>query len=300
MRSVNQMGDRHLKTAALSNQPSFSKHRSRLPVRTLLSVVVIFNSILLLTVMALMLREGPFWAPEETQAAATRPTDPQPPPAPELGPRHQWSYEEWVAQLQREADAIAENQPPRLSVLAGDSISLWFPSDLLPTERHWLNQGISGEISSGLLNRLDVFEQTDPETIFIMIGINDLIRGIGDETIVANQTLIVQDLKEMHPNAQIVLQSILPHGAEQATWEGKEQLLEVPNHRIQTLNERLKIVADQEDIYYLDLYSLFSNAEGNLRPELTTDGLHLNSEGYLVWRSAIQLFSQIELQEGKE
>jgi len=46
---------------------------------------------------------------------------------------------------------------------------------------------------------------------------------------------------------------------------------------------------------YLDLYPMFSDAEGNLQTELSTDGLHLNEQGYLVWRSALQLFGQIQL-----
>ncbi|MDJ0801036.1 MAG: G-D-S-L family lipolytic protein, partial [Calothrix sp. MO_167.B12] len=40
---------------------------------------------------------------------------------------------------------------------------------------------------------------------------------------------------------------------------------------------------------------LFTNEQGNMRLELTTDGLHLSSQGYLVWSSALQLYSQMKL-----
>lgn len=216
-------------------------------------------------------------------------------PPPQISPRHRWTYQEWVAQLEREAEAVAVNPPKRLTVLAGDSLSLWFPPDLLPTGRTWLNQGISGETSSGLLKRLKALDMTEPETVFIMIGINDLIRGIDDQTLLNNYREIVRDLRWVHPDTQIVVQSILPHSAEQATWEGRARLLAIPNSRIRQLNRELEAIAIAEGAFYLNLHPLFTDDRGNLRPELSTDGLHLNDRGYLVWNSGIQLFSQLKL-----
>jgi len=87
----------------------------------------------------------------------------------------------------------------------------------------------------------------------------------------------------------------LPHSGEQATWEGRDRLLAIPNSRIREINRRLGEIANTENALYLDLYPMFSDAEGNLQTELSTDGLHLNEQGYLVWRSALQLFGQIQL-----
>jgi lysophospholipase L1-like esterase len=217
------------------------------------------------------------------------------PNPPVLGPRHQWTYQEWVTQLGREAEAAAVNQPERLTILVGDSLTLWFPPQLLPPAQTWLNQGISGETSTGLLKRLQVFDRVKAETIFLMIGINDLIRGVGEETIIANHRQIVRDLRWIHPQAKIVVQSILPHGGEQASWEGRDRLLAIPNSEIREINQRLKEMTSSENVLYLDLYPLFTDASGNLRQDLSTDGLHLNDQGYLVWRSALLVFSQLEL-----
>ncbi|HLP88272.1 MAG TPA: SGNH/GDSL hydrolase family protein [Nostocaceae cyanobacterium] len=208
---------------------------------------------------------------------------------PQLGTRHKLSYEQWLDILKQEAQAAAEKKPQNLTVLAGDSLSLWFPPELLPDNTNWLNQGISGETSSGLLKRLDLFDRTQPEKIFIMIGINDLIRGIDDQEILANQRRIMRYLRRTHPQAQIVVQSILPHGAETATWEGKDKLLAIPNSRISQLNEEIKKIAKRQGVKYLDLYPLFTNKQGNLHPNFTTDGLHLSPQGYLVWRTALQM-----------
>jgi lysophospholipase L1-like esterase len=212
--------------------------------------------------------------------------------APELGPRHQLTYQQWVDILKQEANVAAEKRPQRLSIMAGDSLSLWFPVELLPEDRNWLNQGISGETSGGLLQRLSLFDKTQPETIFVMIGINDLIRGVNDEVILDNQRQILRYLRKTHPKTKIFVQSILPHGAEDATWEGREKLLAIPNSRIQKLNQQLRSIATKQSVTYLDLYPLFTSQKGNIRPEFTTDGLHLSPAGYVVWRTALQVYQQ--------
>jgi lysophospholipase L1-like esterase len=199
--------------------------------------------------------------------------------------------------LQQEAEVAAEKQPANLNVLLGDSLSLWFPPDLLPTNKNWLNQGISGEVSLGLWQRLRLFDRTQPERIYLMIGINDLIREVDDQTLLKNYRKIVRRLRRVHPQTQIVVQSILPHGGEESTWEGRDRLIAIPVSRIQQLNQELAVLAQEEDVKFLDLYPLFTNAQGYLRADLTTDGLHLNRQGYLVWRSAIQMYTQLVLGE---
>ena len=223
-----------------------------------------------------------------------------PPLGPSLGPRHQLNYQKWVAILRQEANAVAENAPQNLNILAGDSLSLWFPSDLLPNDKKWLNQGISGEVSAGLWKRLNLFDRTQPERIFVMIGINDLIRQVSDEDILWNYRLIVRRLRRIHPQTEIVIQSILPHGGEASTWEGRDRLLVIPNTRIQSLNQQLETIAQEEGGKYFNLYPLFTDESGNLRLELTTDGLHLSRQGYLVWSSALKMFAQSQLQPQKD
>lgn len=206
------------------------------------------------------------------------------------------SYEQWREILAEDARTMAAKNPDHLSVLLGDSLSLWFPGELMPGRRVWINQSISGEKTRGLLNRLDFLRDNDVEAVFLMIGINDLIWGESDEEILANYREIVRRLKQAHPKTQIVVQSILPHGGEESSWESRDKLAALPSERIQRMNDALKAIAADNQAYYLDLYPIFVTGDGTLRPDLTTDGLHLNRQGYLVWRSAIALYAQLELQ----
>lgn len=214
---------------------------------------------------------------------------------PQLGDRQYLDYQQWVDLLRQEAQAT--RNAPRLTVLLGDSISLWFPSSMLPGRRTWINQAISGEHSDMLLRRLDSLDESNVETIFLMIGINDLIAGKPEGQVTQNIQETIVYLKKHHPNAEIVVQSILPHGAENATWEGRDRLLQLPNDRIQAVNIALEQVATKHKVHYLNLYPLFANGEGALRPDLTTDGVHLNDLGYLVWRTAIALLLSTELED---
>ena len=240
--------------------------------------------------------EEPTVLPQASAAAATIASS----ESATQGEQRRLTYEEWVTLLGREIEKMAAKNPDHLTILLGDSLSLWFPAELLPGRRVWMNQGISGEKTHTLRSRLDSLNVADVDTIFLMIGINDLIWGQSDQQLLDNYRDIMDYLTTYHPDTQVVVQSILPHGAETSTWESRHLLLELPNERIREMNRSLEDIADDYDAYYLELYPIFATGEGKLRPDLTTDGLHLNREGYLVWRAAIALYSQLELPQRGE
>lgn len=192
------------------------------------------------------------------------------------------THEQWQQLLRHEAQAIAQGQGDnRLTVLLGDSLSQWFPSQGLPRGSFWLNQGISGENSHQVRQRLRALQSTRPSTIYLMVGINDLRQGAEDATILANLRAIAQELRQQHPEAVIVLQSLLP-----TRWPS------LGRERLEPLNRAIRQVAQAEGLVYLHLYPLFTDTDGQLRSELTTDGLHLSPQGYQVWQAALQAAEQ--------
>ena len=189
------------------------------------------------------------------------------------------TYEQWQSLLIQEAKALAYGQGNNpLSVIVGDSLTMWFPPDKLSKNNLWLNQGISGENTTQILRRLKYkdFGQTKPDRIYVMAGINDLRQGAADQTILNNHRQIMRQLHKDYPQAEIIVQSILP-----------TRFASIPDRRLRYLNQQLEMITAQEGVSFLDIYDVFLNQEGQLRRELTTDGIHLSMAGYEAWSWSI-------------
>jgi lysophospholipase L1-like esterase len=187
------------------------------------------------------------------------------------------TYEQWLALLAAEAEAMAQRQGDRsLTIVVGDSLAQWLPLGNLPPQQLWLNQSVSGETTAHMLDRLSYFADTRPRAIHIMGGINDLKQGVPEAEVVNNLAAMLTRLHQQHPQARLVVYSILP-----------TRLGHLPSDRIQRVNRQLAAIATRRGATFVDLHPSFSDAGGQLRPELTTDGLHLSPQGYVLWRSAL-------------
>lgn len=187
------------------------------------------------------------------------------------------THQQWKNLLAQEAQAVVKGQGDnRLAILVGDSLSLWFPPDYLPEGYLWLNQSISGENSTQILNRLSIFAHTEPDIIYVMAGTNDLRQGVSDEQILNTIRQILHRLRQTHPQAQIIVQSILP-----------TRVSIQSSDRIHHLNEQIAAIAVQQQANYLNLYALFLGRDNQLRPQLTTDGIHLTPLAYQIWQQEL-------------
>lgn len=170
--------------------------------------------------------------------------------------------------------------PKNCVVFLGNSITevgRW--SELLPADKA-VNRGISGDNSWGVVNRLDQVLAVKPRKIFLMIGVNDIKRGTPIPCIVANYERIITKVKAQSPKTTLYLQSVLPV---------TESILasiyaKINNQTIRTLNEQLQVLAVKYQLTYVDLHNeVFREENGQLKRELTTDGLHLKHAAYLLW-----------------
>ena len=187
------------------------------------------------------------------------------------------TYQDWLHLLSREARSMAAGQGNNaLTVIVGDSLSLWMPTEFLPQHRFWLNQSISGETAAGMAKRLYMFDHTNPDKIHVMAGINDLKNGATDTEVLGSLQILMQQLRHKHPEAEVIIHSILP-----------TRLPHLPSDRIRSINQQLAQMAEQQGTTFLDLQLYFSDTEGHLREDLTTDGLHLNYRGYSMWQTAL-------------
>ncbi len=148
------------------------------------------------------------------------------------------------------------------------------------------NRGISGDVTEGILNRLDEVTESHPSKIFIMIGINDLARGISNKEILDNYKMIVNRIIEASPKTEIYIESILPVNDSYGRF--KKHYAKADS--IVPMNNELKKLAKEKGQTYVDLYSFFVDSEGKLKDEFTEDGLHINGNGYQLWKSLVEKY----------
>lgn len=168
-------------------------------------------------------------------------------------------------------------------VLIGDSITeIYNSSDLFipytkSTGRFVLNRGISGDTSDRLLERLESNAlNITPSHLVILIGTNDIAKGIDISVIENNIASIISLTKEKSPNTKIILQAIYPvNYSISRSMVGSRK-----NSVIINLNKNLALLAEKEKITWLDLTEHLSDAEGNLLADYTYDGLHPNAAGF--------------------
>ena len=161
----------------------------------------------------------------------------------------------------------------------GDSITEGGDWESLLGDNTAVNRGISGDITYGVLGRLDDVVARRPSKLFILIGINDIGKDIPDNVIADNIRKIIQDVGRRSPETEIILQSLLPVNP---TVQGFPQHYDKQEHVMNT-NRLLHIVAAATGVTLVNLFEPFLDARYRLDPQFTYDGLHLNDAGYAKW-----------------
>lgn len=87
----------------------------------------------------------------------------------------------------------------------------------------------------------------------------------------------------MSPETQIYVQSLLPV----TTYYNKFYEHTCHWKEIPEINQKIKTVTEKEQVQYIDLFSHFVDAEGQMQKQYTNDGLHLLGKGYLLWKEII-------------
>jgi len=170
-------------------------------------------------------------------------------------------------------------------VFFGDSITFGADWERLFPESPVVNRGISGDTTSGLLNRQNEIIALRPKQIFLMIGTNDLCFGRPVDQVVENYSKILARFQAELPGTPVYVQSILPFNDQMFPSNGLRK-----NQNIRALNKAIKPLAQKFGYEYLDLSGAFTGKDGRLLQQYTYDGLHLNDDAYQVWRRLIDSY----------
>jgi lysophospholipase L1-like esterase len=152
------------------------------------------------------------------------------------------------------------------------------------------NRGISGDITFGILERLDEVTEGKPAKIFILIGINDISRNVPDSFIISNYRKIISRIKIESPKTKIYFHTLMPVNNEFTQFKNHYN----KDEHILFVNKELKKLAVKEKVTVIDLYPHFLNADKKLDKKYTIDGLHLTSAGYQVWADILKKGKYLE------
>lgn len=185
------------------------------------------------------------------------------------------------------------SNPKQEIVFLGDSITAAISWTELFRNPNISSRGIDGDKTYTLVNRLAEVTESQPQKIFLMVGINDLFEVADPEEVQAKYYDLLSQIKAATPNSKVYIQSVLPINSElvYVAYHNKKRKknnqTEVSNEIISSLNATLEKFAQEFNYEYIDLYSHFLDNNQQLKSEYTYDGIHLTSAGYLQWRKLI-------------
>lgn len=183
--------------------------------------------------------------------------------------------------------AVFKKQPISTEkiIMLGNSITEGGDWKKLLADTTIVNRGISGDVTFGVLNRLDEITKRKPSKVFLLIGINDLSRNTPTEVIIENIFNIAYRIRAASPKTQLFVQSILPLNE---SFQNFPKQFKGKQEQVIHINSQLSKYADKMKYAYLDLYSKFTDKSGNLEAKYATDGLHLTAAGYQNWSSILK------------
>ncbi|MFN0020543.1 MAG: platelet-activating factor acetylhydrolase IB subunit [Pirellulaceae bacterium] len=147
-------------------------------------------------------------------------------------------------------------------------------------KRNAVNLGIGGDRTQHVLWRLDNgnVEGIKPKLAVLMIGTNNSGSNTSEQ-IAEGVKAIVEKLRTKLPETKVLVLAIFPRG------ENNDN----KNRKVNTgANEIISKLADDKNVFYLDIGPKFLDASGSLSKEVMPDLLHLNEKSYRTWAESTE------------
>ena len=189
-------------------------------------------------------------------------------------------WEKTISQFEQQdqKQGIKENA---VLFVGSSSIRLWDLDKYFPNQST-INRGFGGsEIVDSTHFADRIILKHKPKQIFLYAGDNDISRKKSAKEVAADFKKFVTVVHKALPKTQIIFIAIKPS---LSRWNLSDTMI----------NANQKIAAQCAKnalLDYVDVWQPMLGTDGKPKPELfKSDGLHLNHEGYLVWKKAVQPF----------
>lgn len=178
------------------------------------------------------------------------------------------------------------------TVLLGDSITDFFNwyelfYDFSKTSGQAVyNRGISGDTTDRLLERLhENVLSIKPRNIVVLIGTNDIGRGLPLSLSVENMENIIKVTKETCPDVNLIIEAVYPINEKM-----RDRFEKRSNKKINEMNKEFVKLCKKHDCVWIDFTDELMDKNENLKQEYTFDGLHINAQAYeIVAKNVIPL-----------
>ena len=140
-----------------------------------------------------------------------------------------------------------------------------------------INAGLDGQCISDMCARLHEVDLTKPRFVFVMAGINDLLRGSTAEKAFIRYRELIEDMKSKE--IELLIQSTLFLGSE-------HPLASVVNEEVILLNAKLREYCDVHGLTFIDVSAALELGAGG-SSLYRGDNLHLTTVGYQAWRQVL-------------
>jgi beta-glucosidase len=143
-----------------------------------------------------------------------------------------------------------------------------------------VNLGIGGDRTEHVLWRLDHgnVDGIAPKLAVLMIGTNN-IGSNSPEEIAEGVKAIVEKLRAKLPETKVLVLGVFPRGETQ-----DDPLRQI----VKKTNVDIAKLADEKNVFYLDINPKFLDAKGVLSREIMPDLVHLTPASYTIWAEAIE------------
>ena len=187
----------------------------------------------------------------------------------------------------------AENQTAQKGqiVFIGSSLMEIFPIDRLqkPLNLNKIiyNRGVRATTTADLLNHMDtlIFDLA-PSKIFINIGSNDIGFNVPEAVFLANYEEVLRRIKDELSDTQVYVIAYYPVNTADNFGEEEEEHSQLYAHRSNELlvaaNAKVEQLAKKNGYEFINVNAGLTDADGNLKKELTFDGAHMLPAGYEI------------------
>jgi len=119
----------------------------------------------------------------------------------------------------------------------------------------------------GLISIMDAMAQKQYSKVFILLGINEL--GFSKGYFTESYGALIDQVRELEPDAQIYLESITPITKAESDSESM-----FTASRVNSFNELIRQLAADKEAHYLNIFDVWVGEDGYMPGGYTADGVH--------------------------